>query len=225
MYTGFDVGLILLNTISSRQCCRVCAFTADSLIRSETCAPVVGDFDWGHLQVDATALYLLMLALMTASGEGRGGSGWGRWVEVMFPLPNPGLQIIYTLDEVAFVQNLVFYVEEAFKTSVWCPDHQYHTTMAHTSHTQLWHTHHTYTTMAHTSHTHNYGTHITHTQLWHTHHIHTHTHTHTHLHTHTPCPPGAEVIFALHGVAGQTHKHHPSDNECFHDNALIIVGH
>lgn len=60
----------------------------------QTCAPVVGDFDWGHLQIDATALYLLMLAQMTASG----------------------LQIIYTLDEVAFVQNLVFYIEDAFKT-------------------------------------------------------------------------------------------------------------
>ena len=160
MYTGFNVSLILLNTISSRQCCRVCAFTADSLIRSETCAPVVGDFDWGHLQIDATALYLLMLAQMTASGEGRGGSGWGRWVEIVFPLPHPDLQIIYTLDEVAFVQNLVFYVEEAFKTPVWCPDHQYHCD-----------THITHTTMAHTSHIHN----------WHTH---THTHTHTsHHHT------------------------------------------
>lgn len=53
---------------------------------------VVGDNDWGHLQIDATALFLLMLAQMTASG----------------------LQIIYTLDEVAFVQNLVFYIECAY---------------------------------------------------------------------------------------------------------------
>ena len=31
--------------------------------------PAVGDRDWGHLQVDATSLYLLILAEMTASGE------------------------------------------------------------------------------------------------------------------------------------------------------------
>ena len=178
----------------------VCAFTADSLIRSETCAPVVGDFDWGHLQIDATALYLLMLAQMTASGEGRGGSGWGRWVEIVFHPPHPGLQIIYTLDEVAFVQNLVFYVEEAFKTPVWCPDHHYHydTHITHTqlwhthiTHTQLWHTHHTYTTMAHTSHTHTtmahithitHHTHTSHTHNWHTHHTHNYG-THTHHYT------------------------------------------
>jgi len=30
---------------------------------------VVGDNDWGHLQLDATGLYLLMLAQMTASGK------------------------------------------------------------------------------------------------------------------------------------------------------------
>ena len=29
---------------------------------------VVGDHDWGHLQIDATSLYLLILAQMTASG-------------------------------------------------------------------------------------------------------------------------------------------------------------
>ena len=30
---------------------------------------VVGDNDWGHLQIDATSIYLLMLAQMTASGK------------------------------------------------------------------------------------------------------------------------------------------------------------
>ena len=30
---------------------------------------VVGDMEWGHLQIDATSLYLLILAQMTASGE------------------------------------------------------------------------------------------------------------------------------------------------------------
>ena len=30
---------------------------------------VVGDHDWGHLQIDAVSLYLLILAQMTASGD------------------------------------------------------------------------------------------------------------------------------------------------------------
>ena len=30
---------------------------------------MVTDFGWGHLQIDATSLYLLMLAEMTAAGE------------------------------------------------------------------------------------------------------------------------------------------------------------
>ncbi|KAJ7372040.1 Phosphorylase b kinase regulatory subunit alpha [Desmophyllum pertusum] len=58
----------------------------------KTCSPCVGDHAWGHLQIDATSLYLLMLAEMTASG----------------------IQIIFTLDEVAFIQNLVFYIEKAY---------------------------------------------------------------------------------------------------------------
>ncbi|XP_069604774.1 phosphorylase b kinase regulatory subunit alpha, skeletal muscle isoform isoform X1 [Ranitomeya imitator] len=60
-----------------------------------TCATVVGDDQWGHLQLDATSLYLLFLAQMTTSG----------------------LHIIYTLDEVTFIQNLVFYIEAAYKTA------------------------------------------------------------------------------------------------------------
>ena len=45
--------------------------TSDSLhakYNPRTCATVVGDEEWGHLQVDATSLYLLFLAQMTASG-------------------------------------------------------------------------------------------------------------------------------------------------------------
>jgi phosphorylase kinase alpha/beta subunit len=57
---------------------------------------VVGDHEWGHLQIDAISLFLLTLAQMTASG----------------------LQIIFTLDEVAFVQNLVFFIESAYCTPV-----------------------------------------------------------------------------------------------------------
>ncbi len=55
---------------------------------------VVGDDEWGHLQIDATSLYLLMLAQMTASG----------------------LRIVYTLDEVDFVQNLVHYISRSYCT-------------------------------------------------------------------------------------------------------------
>ncbi|KAG0412106.1 hypothetical protein HPB47_010745 [Ixodes persulcatus] len=59
---------------------------------SETLCSVVGDGEWGHLQLDATSLYLLVLAQMTASG----------------------LQIVFNLDEVAFIQNLVFYIETTY---------------------------------------------------------------------------------------------------------------
>ncbi|XP_072370519.1 phosphorylase b kinase regulatory subunit alpha, liver isoform-like isoform X1 [Scyliorhinus torazame] len=62
---------------------------------TSTCATVVGDDEWGHLQVDATSLFLLFLAQMTASG----------------------LRIIFTLDEVSFIQNLVFYIEAAYKVA------------------------------------------------------------------------------------------------------------
>jgi len=55
---------------------------------------VVGDHEWGHLQLDATSLFLLMLAQMTASG----------------------LRIIFTLDEVNFVQNLVHYIARTYRT-------------------------------------------------------------------------------------------------------------
>jgi phosphorylase kinase alpha/beta subunit len=55
---------------------------------------VVGDGDWGHLQLDATSIFILMLAQMTASG----------------------LQIVYTLDEVNFIQNLVYYIGRAYRT-------------------------------------------------------------------------------------------------------------
>ena len=55
---------------------------------------VVGDSEWGHLQLDATSLFLLMLAQMTASG----------------------LRIVFTIDEVNFVQNLVHYISRTYRT-------------------------------------------------------------------------------------------------------------
>ncbi|XP_018354361.1 PREDICTED: probable phosphorylase b kinase regulatory subunit beta isoform X1 [Trachymyrmex septentrionalis] len=52
------------------------------------------DIDYHHLQIDIVSLYLIFLVQMISSG----------------------LQIIYTQDEVAFVQNLVYYVERAYRT-------------------------------------------------------------------------------------------------------------
>uniref|UniRef100_A0A3Q3JHP7 Phosphorylase b kinase regulatory subunit n=1 Tax=Monopterus albus TaxID=43700 RepID=A0A3Q3JHP7_MONAL len=72
--------------------------TSDALhakYNTRTCATVVGDDQWGHLQVDATSLFLLFLAQMTASG----------------------LHIIYTQDEVDIVQNLMFYIEATYKVA------------------------------------------------------------------------------------------------------------
>jgi len=56
--------------------------------------PVVGDTEWGHLQLDATAIFLLFLAQMTVSG----------------------LRIVRTAGEVSFAQNLVYYLAEAYRT-------------------------------------------------------------------------------------------------------------
>ncbi|MDM7322368.1 MAG: glycoside hydrolase family 15 protein [Gammaproteobacteria bacterium] len=61
---------------------------------TRTGGEVVGDAAWGHLQIDATSLFLLMLAQMTASG----------------------LRIIFNQDEVDFVQNLVYYIGRAYST-------------------------------------------------------------------------------------------------------------
>lgn len=55
---------------------------------------VVADDAWGHLQLDATSLYLLTLAQMIQSG----------------------LRIIGTLDEVNFIQNLVHYISRSYRT-------------------------------------------------------------------------------------------------------------
>ncbi|KAJ8679774.1 hypothetical protein QAD02_015561 [Eretmocerus hayati] len=55
---------------------------------------VFNDDEYNHLQIDVVSLYLIFLVQMISSG----------------------LQIIYTQDEVAFVQNLVYYVERAYRT-------------------------------------------------------------------------------------------------------------
>ncbi|KAM3726600.1 putative phosphorylase b kinase regulatory subunit beta [Dirofilaria immitis] len=56
--------------------------------------PTPNEKKYGHLQMDLIALYLLALVQMTAAG----------------------IQVIYTHDEVCFVQNLVFYIERTYRT-------------------------------------------------------------------------------------------------------------
>uniref|UniRef100_A0AAR5P2Q4 Phosphorylase b kinase regulatory subunit n=1 Tax=Dendroctonus ponderosae TaxID=77166 RepID=A0AAR5P2Q4_DENPD len=55
---------------------------------------VYSDDEYNHLQIDVISIYLLFLVQMLSSG----------------------LQIVYTQAEVAFVQNLVYYVERAYRT-------------------------------------------------------------------------------------------------------------
>lgn len=61
---------------------------------TKTGHPVVKDDEWGHLQLDATSLYLLMLTQMIESG----------------------LSIIFSVDEVNFIQNLVYYIGRTYRT-------------------------------------------------------------------------------------------------------------
>ncbi|XP_061103504.1 phosphorylase b kinase regulatory subunit alpha, skeletal muscle isoform-like [Conger conger] len=72
-----------------------CSDSLHAKYNTHTCATVVGDHEWGHLQVDATSIFLLFLAQMTASG----------------------LHIVYTKDEVDVIQNLMFYIEAAYKVA------------------------------------------------------------------------------------------------------------
>jgi phosphorylase kinase alpha/beta subunit len=60
---------------------------------AETGAVVVEDDRWGHLQIDATSLFLLVLAQMTVGG----------------------LAIVENADEAAFIQNLVHYLGPAYR--------------------------------------------------------------------------------------------------------------
>ena len=72
---------------------------------TKTGEPVVGDDEWGHLQLDATAIFVLLLAQMSAST----------------------LRIVQTGDEVALVQNLVWYLAKAYRTpdfGVWERGHK-----------------------------------------------------------------------------------------------------
>lgn len=62
---------------------------------TQTGLAVVGDEEWGHLQLDAISLFLLMLAQMISSG----------------------LRLVYSIDEVNFIQNLVHYISRSYCTA------------------------------------------------------------------------------------------------------------
>ena len=62
---------------------------------TSTGLPIVGDDQWGHLQLDATSIFILMLTQMIASG----------------------VKIVYTIDEVNFIQNLVHYISKTYCTA------------------------------------------------------------------------------------------------------------
>jgi phosphorylase kinase alpha/beta subunit len=73
--------------------------------------PVVGDSEWGHLQIDATAIFVLQLAQMSASG----------------------LRLVEQPSELAFVQNLVYYLAKAWRTpdfGIWERGHKRNEGMA-----------------------------------------------------------------------------------------------
>ncbi|KAL4234418.1 hypothetical protein ACF0H5_006065 [Mactra antiquata] len=70
------------------------AHALHSVFDAHTGDPIYRDDEYEHLQIDAVGLYLIMLVQMITSG----------------------LQIIFTTDEVNFIQNLVFYVERAYRT-------------------------------------------------------------------------------------------------------------
>ena len=61
---------------------------------STTGEPVVADDAWGHLQLDATSLFLLQLAQLTKGG----------------------CAVVQSRDEVDFLQNLVHYIARAYRT-------------------------------------------------------------------------------------------------------------
>jgi len=65
-----------------------------SLFCLKTGQEIISTTDYNHLQLDCVSLYLIYLVQMIASG----------------------LQIIYSQEEVALVQNLIYYVERAYRT-------------------------------------------------------------------------------------------------------------
>ncbi|MFT2109971.1 glycoside hydrolase family 15 protein [Marinomonas sp. 2405UD68-3] len=60
---------------------------------TKTGLEAVADDAWGHLQIDATSFYLLMLAQMTKAGS----------------------KVIFTRDEANFIQNLIYYISRTYR--------------------------------------------------------------------------------------------------------------
>lgn len=60
---------------------------------TKTGLEAVADDAWGHLQIDATSFYLLMLAQMTKAGS----------------------SIIFSRDEANFIQNLIYYISRTYR--------------------------------------------------------------------------------------------------------------
>uniref|UniRef100_A0A3Q3F0C2 Phosphorylase b kinase regulatory subunit n=1 Tax=Labrus bergylta TaxID=56723 RepID=A0A3Q3F0C2_9LABR len=67
--SGFMRDQIVLDKVEKFKYSRSTSDSLHAKYNTRTCAPVVGDDEWGHLQVDATSLFLLFLAQMTASGK------------------------------------------------------------------------------------------------------------------------------------------------------------
>ncbi|MCV2402542.1 glycoside hydrolase family 15 protein [Marinomonas sp. C2222] len=61
---------------------------------TKTGLEAVADDAWGHLQIDATSFYLLMMAQMTKSGS----------------------KLVFSRDEFNFVQNLIYYISRTYRT-------------------------------------------------------------------------------------------------------------
>ena len=61
---------------------------------TKTGLEAVADDAWGHLQIDATSFYLLMMAQMTKAGS----------------------KVIFTRDEYNFIQNLIYYISRTYRT-------------------------------------------------------------------------------------------------------------
>eukprot|EP00731_Ephydatia_muelleri_P025985 Em0018g85a len=69
--------------------------------------PVTNDDSWGHLQVrrDGEVVYLESLQI----------DGTSLFLQILAQMTATGVQVVFTLDEVDFVQNLVYYVERAYR--------------------------------------------------------------------------------------------------------------
>lgn len=75
---------------------------------------VVSDDGWGHLQIDATSLYILMLAEMTASGVSKVDNFWSWTREIKLFRYGVKSKFLYFI---FFMRFYVFIIVQAFKLS------------------------------------------------------------------------------------------------------------